>query len=505
MRGKSKKRYDRKKLNSIKTLYNESKYSKALSELTEYIDQNPKDQMGYLLYGKILYSNDKLAEAKEIYKKIIDEDTIEKYMAMTELSKIYKIEDRIEEAKDLLIEVINDSPLNTKNAKYTYADILVTEENYTEAKKILETVEEDNELHIKLARIYSLIGKRNLALKEIKQIDMNNLGRNQYFNLVQTYENLNNLKKAREVSNKILNVQKKDYWAYRVNKELIRMDITEGKYNDAINKGYSLLDDKCLDKELYVLLGRAYQGLADYNNALENYKLALKNNKNKGHKCEALFRLGMLQQDVGNFEFAKLCYKGCIEYLYPYKINIYNRLVGLYIKEKNYYEADKLLKKMENIFDIEKDGSYRFFKLTVDKYLYRKPSVKGPYKYREKVIIDYNEEESLKHIIEHREVNIQFNKDIDVRKLFYESQLYLTKENISYGSDADVYIINHDNIAPNCNEYNVVTVPNTKQIITMYPSQGGGYKRVSDYYDVIRNENKKQEEIKKKKYARFYD
>ena len=81
-------------------------------------------------------------------------------------------------------------------------------------------------------------------------------------------------------------------------------------------------------------------------------------------------------------------------------------------------------------------------------------------------IINYDEYSAIEHIIErHKD---EFTKGIDLYKLFksvvIDDKYYV--RNITFNN---IYDIPYENIGENTNILRVITLPNSKKILTMYP------------------------------------
>lgn len=97
-------------------------------------------------------------------------------------------------------------------------------------------------------------------------------------------------------------------------------------------------------------------------------------------------------------------------------------------------------------------------------------------------ILDYDEYSAIEHVLEGHDLDSDgtiFNPNIDIYKLFNDIQNKLTPKNkVNKLIFNDIYIIHYPNIGINNQEYlRVVTLPNTKNILTMYP--------INNKYDVI--------------------
>ena len=112
------------------------------------------------------------------------------------------------------------------------------------------------------------------------------------------------------------------------------------------------------------------------------------------------------------------------------------------------------------------------------------------YPYSVNQLLDYDEYMAIEHILEghtNSDEKTTFNQNIDVYKIFNDVQKLLTKEyKFNKLHFNDWYFIPYENIGSQGEKYlEVVTLPHTKNIITMYPVFS-----IYDNYD--EEENNKQ-------------
>ena len=145
-------------------------------------------------------------------------------------------------------------------------------------------------------------------------------------------------------------------------------------------------------------------------------------------------------------------------------------LISIEIKRENYDKAAYLVNEAMNL------GYY--FKDEIIIFLSKKSNIFFDVKYRKKTyygytvnqILEYDKSRALEHIIE-RHGGCDFNRRIYIRKLFSDVKEYLVKENkLNFINFNNQYIIPFKDIG-NKNEkfLEIVTIPNTKHIITMFP------------------------------------
>lgn len=239
--------------------------------------------------------------------------------------------------------------------------------------------------------------------------------------------------------------------------------------------------------------------------------LELKNNY--PHKGKTYYYLSRIEMNLGNYNKAK-------EYLK--KINsaedyAYGNILKakIFKLEKNYEEARKLLEKnilkgrnesiLELVFlDIHEEKyidafkklySIRDYYLNLDsdhRILYGKlllfiskelnvlssidDYADAMNTYTGNQMILYDEAMAIRHILRHQEGNHYvihnplFYKEIDIRKLFADVKGKLNEENYILTNVVDLYCLYYQGIGNLGQSYLlVITLPNTKDIINMYP------------------------------------
>lgn len=141
---------------------------------------------------------------------------------------------------------------------------------------------------------------------------------------------------------------------------------------------------------------------------------------------------------------------------------------------------DLYIKFVEN--DIFKDDPKKEIQLRAyfSKYIPEcQPCVSNFYSYKQ--ISDYNEEEALSHIRKHhydinqadKERHTLFSNEINIRQLFNSVKNNISQENFYDNNFFDEYVIKYSDctldIDNSMKELKVITIPNTNDIITMYP------------------------------------
>ena len=257
-------------------------------------------------------------------------------------------------------------------------------------------------------------------------------------------------------------------------------DVNQGKKMllellDTRNRNYALLElGKLAVQEKNINIAKkcfneiiAYR-YNDKDKARKNFVEILRNTDDRNDKNHALLELGRLEAESGNIEEAKKCF---------------NRLISINKNSKDQTEkntswyAERLLVTLlfktgeyQSLADLVNKSSVKvksYILLYISKLTntyFNIPYEEKEYGYTMNQILDYDEYSAIEHVLEGHDLDSDgtiFNPNIDIYKLFN-----------------DIYIIHYPNIGINNQEYlRVVTLPNTKNILTMYP--------INNKYDVI--------------------
>ena len=349
---------------------------------------------------------------------------------------------------------------NDLNLKFEFAKLLLSkgEEYYDEAEKLL----------------IDLLQTRN------KRYAMLELGKLEY--------KKENLKEARTYFEKLLSIWEDAYARLELGKiEYDLENFEKAKFNFE-----KVLKEK-YDPLVLFQLARTEKKLGNFPQARIYFKAVSKTILDEDIKPAALLELGKLEAEDGNINEARKILKDLASNNEPYANKL---LIMLEYKNGNYLETIKLInEELKNnevvdekiILELSKKLNI-FFNVDYDAI---------PMTYINKQVLDYDEYTALYHIID-RHINgidsFNFNKKIDIYELFQETKTMLARENkVKNLVFNDIYVIPYQSIGQYEEEYlKVVTLPNSKNIITMYPM-------FTEYLA----ENEDMFEIKKKLVKRF--
>lgn len=513
---KKSKGYDAKRLASIKKLHYEGKTSRAYREIKDYLEDYPDNEFAKYLYAKILVVAGEKEEAKRIFQSIAYSKSNNRYSAASELATLFYYEDKFDKAEKISLAIIDEAPDKSSSALLILAKIRYIQGKITEVEELLNRVplKNSNDI-IETAKYFSLINYRKKSDRILKSLNLDELGRESLLKVAQIKKQNDKFEEAFNIIKRIKDTSKRDNFYFRVLKEEAYIFNKLGYSDKAIDNilealGSNLVND---EEELYLILGEAYTKKADYKSAKKNLEIVLQSS-HKVPRYHAVCALGKLEYLSGNLEEAKLIFQSCLEQDHNDYFPLL-QLITIEIKQENYLQAEEYLKKLEENYSVDNltsSNTLTFLKLSVDKKLNKDIVSLGIISYREKLIIDYNDESVIEHIKNRHgkesSTTTSFNQSIDIESLYYETKEKLTEENICYGNDCDIYLIDYKNIGneENMDRYKVVVIPNTKDIITMYPIPNEDKKevKVSEFLINKQKEELKQQENFEKKYAKYY-
>lgn len=239
----------------------------------------------------------------------------------------------------------------------------------------------------------------------------------------------------------------------------------------------SLSANKTKNGVIYLTLGHAQVELEMYDEALKNYKMACTTTKDKEIRRAANFSRASLSFALGDFLNAESAIKSCISEEDIIRDKSINLLMNIYFKQNKYQEAEKFLRTIKMCFPkVHYDEGIDII-LAIK--LGNKVDKNTSSKYHIVQLVNYDKTRALKHIKSHHLYQEgktgRFAANIDIEKLFENIKIQMTEENIIYEDILDTYEIPYPNIGFDTENnpvdiLRIVTIPDTKNIITMYPS-----------------------------------
>lgn len=171
------------------------------------------------------------------------------------------------------------------------------------------------------------------------------------------------------------------------------------------------------------------------------------------------------------------------------------KLLSLNLTLGNYLDAFKIIKMIDSSsLDQEYKNKYNIAIIIVSKELniFFPNFDYNQYNYTYLQILNYNSKLALAHITKHSnlitndEYLSSFNSNVNIEELFKNIKNKLTRENFIDSNMSDNYIVTIPNIGSAGESLlRIVTIPNTKDILTMYPCKN--YFRYTNKYDSPHN------------------
>ena len=498
-------------LKKIKYLSNINQTLNAEVICHEYINLFPKDIYMKIYYAMLLSRNEKYEEAKIILEKILKEKNLDKnikFFAMSNYAKINNILGNNDVAIEYLNEIINNSYFLELYSRADLSRIYTDLNEYEKAIDIL-TVEDFNNqfLNNERARVYLTKNEYLKALKEInkeedlKRIksqleniderviiqDKNLLLGKIYFNLknyflaekhlrcAMTRKNRNNFWKAYLYLGKVKLKQNEFNDAIRIFDEIIKGPFSDNKIKDKVNK---LKIRTYIKKMDFFSASELINNLKDLN---EKSLFLIKMEIAKYNFLEAENLIQKITINESTELYVDYLYLKIIIYFRLNKINEFNELYNKFIN----MERPKIF---EYIFEVN------LLKLIVDSNNNIEFKKRTNYTYLENQAMKYSKTSALRHIIKHHFTDAYvsyFNNDINVENLFETISNKFSDSLKICDEYQDKYIIDYPNVGYDldgniCNQLVVICIPNTHNIVTMYPKKG----------DLIKIEDRKQEKNK---------
>ena len=446
------------------TLFKMHKNEESLKTFEEILNRNDLNDRVRVFamtgYANVLSIIQREDDAIYYFEKILSESNDLQLVVRSKLSSLYTKQGRFNDAINILtIDGFNNQYLNVKRA-CVYCD----EGKFRKALNELDR-EEENITNITLKEKFD----DKYTLQE-----MDYIRGHAYFKLDEMDNALKYLQNAVVVKNKSV--------YYKINFDIIKIYILKAQIDDAISlceelkKGCtSDFYNKTIDK----LLAKAYLRKNDYARASEHYNNAYCSEEEKK------LNLGSLELVRGNFKKAEEYFSILDEEKYPVseKYEIYYKYSLVKLRLKKYDETLEILKKLEeNIDKYEiRQMSYEIKRIE----LYVKVQ-KGEEKdelidtYSKRQIVYYNKKDAINHVLDHHYYNVKtskFNNSDIVEELFDNIDNLIDEKKAIYENLLDKYIIKYPNVGINMNgdtinQLTILTLPNTKNVVTMYPCDG---------------------------------
>ena len=372
-----------------------------------------------------------------------------------------------------ILRQINQSEPNDNIVKFELAKLLA-KDKYTkgESEKIFkELINTQNKTYalLELGRLYASVGKTNDAEKCFKEL-LNTQSRTYaLLELGRLYASVGKTNDAEKCFKELITSQAQNKTYAML--ELGRLYASAGKTNEAEKCFKELIISQAQNKTYALLeLGRLYASVGKTNEAEKCFKELITSQAQ--NKTYALLELGRLYASAGSDGLARKIF---LEIL-TLENNEYaiKQLIYLDIKNNNLEEILDLLMKLSI-----QDKEYYVIKSYVLYKLGKKEQIEVQNYYTQQ-LMNYDEYAALEHIKKHLDENENkrlhtvFDNSIDLQQLFEQAKEKIKVINPTEFTIVEKYIICFEETigiseGEKVKTIEVVTIPHTKNILTMYP------------------------------------
>ena len=471
------------KLNRIRNLIEGHNYKKALYEVVNYVKTYPDDMLGHYLYGKLLLRKNELQGARREFQLVVEFQDENEVKALMNLATIARREGDPDEAIKYYKKVIEDSDYTDIYAVNVLAHLYRYEKKSAEAIALIEKCKFSPELAKELAKNLSIVGRTQDALVVLDQFtpETKKDERDVSLNKGRIAAKNDEYEKAMFYYEDAKDGDAQDNVYYKAIYEQIKLAISYEKYQEAISYCEDLLSiNNHFNGEVYLLLGQAKQGIAEYQAAYDNYLKAAEHATDRDVKATSYYLAGSLDFARGRLSYAETNFKRSITNSRQLSEITYTKLIGVLLREEKYSEVLKFVARLKKSIPPQKwkDSPVEYVEMIVNKRLGKKMPPRDSCSYTERQIIRYKEKDAIAHIESHHKgaskTRGNFAKDINIETLYYDIRGQLTDDNLVNEDAMDIYEIDYRNAGYDLEDnlvhrVRVVVFPSTKNILTMYP------------------------------------
>ena len=359
------------------------KFETAISLFIEATKLRENDKYYYNL-ATAYFLNGQLEEAKGCYLKTISiAPTVEEYRYS--LAYLFYKQNNLTKALQIVDDILKEKP-NSQDSLFLKAMILFEEQKYFIAQKALDAFEgekKQNEEYLKLsAKLNKALYKIEASQHDYEQLILLNPEQMDYkLELARLYFDRQQFLKAAQLVVSIMSESPKYISAYIL---AAKIYIKMYDFKNVVKMAQKVLDLDLNNEEALYLKSLGQMGLLEIDNAIKTAKLLLDYNP---HKAEAYALLGAAYVEKSEYEIAEKYYleaiavesknvdyffnlallqeslnkpKDALRHLFvayslsPDNKQVNAKLVDLYVKEKQYKNAMRLISnQLKNIKSIE--------------------------------------------------------------------------------------------------------------------------------------------------------
>lgn len=470
-----------KRYNSIKRLCGIN-INEARKEIMDYMADYPSDMYGYFLFGTIEQQLGNLESAKSAFLKVANSDKDNKYSALVKLGDIAKSEGNKREAKRMYKRAVEESPNKENRAIKALARMEKIDKNYDEALSLLRTIKSPDEYtRLEIAKITSLQEESTEALTTLRNKDTKNkiIIRKIELEKGKAAKKQGKIDEARYHFFCALEDGTKDPTRWQTLHELSKLELEFGDTKATVPYCEELIQmGVTFEKEVYLTLGLAKQELGIFDQAFENFKTAITSNASDV-RSDGFYHLGSLYFAKGDYEEAiKFLSQSTLPNTIPRSSTIV-LLINSYFKLKKYQETEDIIQGIRDTYpEFLEELNLEQTCMILDKVLGRPLPKRTTREYAERQVILYSREDAIFHIKARHTgecVSSKFSKKINIDELFDDIKVQMTEDNKVNTDVMDIYEIDYKDAGLDQNQQmadkiHVVALPDTLDIITMYPS-----------------------------------
>lgn len=492
-------------INNIKNLISNNQLILASEEIENYICEYPSDCYITHQMGKLEVKKNNLVKAKELFLLNINNNEKNKYYSMYELARVYFYEDNYESAQYYFKEIINSNHPNKMYAMFELSKIYERLNKIKDAENILNKIlktktyrngieDEVNKdfAKITLSEIYLNSNQLETAILYFQDV--------RHKNKIALYDVIRgriecekgNTDEARKIFEYIIRNDKRVDISAKF--ELTKLETYCKNHNKAIILASQLKKEKdWYSSEASKILINNYLEI----NEIEKAKTEINNLLTFGGKYKDFIYLNMGKICVyeKKYDDAKKCFSKVTEQIRKYYQYAKLEEIFLLIKEDKIEEAKV---KFNNVSFNEIASHLRGKYVLIKKYFnikFNQNDLPDLTNYTEKLLYNYDKNLVIEHIAKHKienndkRIHSVFNNKIDINELYCFAQDNIKEENFIISKVFDFYFIEYKNVGyygdKTYDHIKVITLPNSKDIINIYPC---------DFHS--RNIDSYQEEIK---------
>lgn len=476
--------------------------------LDDLISEYPNND--YVRFEEALYNiyNNELEKGYDILVDLVERNRKNKKAAMMEAAKVAIKIDEFEKCKSYC-DILFIEEYKLEIVEYLYGKYYEKNDDYEEAVKHYE-----NALNLgnKAAKtcLFLIKLKDNSTQKDIKNyiLEEDSSG---YRSLVSQIKYSIEVGKTNFAHKKCLELERRLMYNYSdaYIRHIFETYLKIGRLDDAtriINNFRSKLSDDLL----IFLKGRLSMYQSDYQESIKNLEVLL--DCDSDYEIESLLTLIIINIRISDIEKAKeCCYKVLNSDAKIGKVTAAIRLINIYIKENDIENAEELLNSLLKL-DIkgEEEHTIRQLEAIINTIKNKKNDVVEK-NYSIDQIYNYSIEKTVLHINKHKEgvsdrEDLLIRKEIDNLELLKDVEEKIKYQTCNFFDTFDHYIIHYPNIGTGCDKTSdyleVITIPNTTNIITIFPINNDKYCNKSNQ-EVKLEEKKKVKTNRKSQIEKF--